>query len=81
MLTELLGEKGWCSYDDVKRLSDEQGVSMGTLKNAKKALNLKTIRVGFGKGSINYWITADSDSENMKHVIEEYILNHTDNHS
>ena len=55
LLTELLGEKGWCGYDEVKALSEEYGVSMSTLKRAKKERNIETAKSGFDKQT-TYWI-------------------------
>ena len=66
MLTELLGEKGWCSYDDVKRLSDEEGVNIATLNKVKKQMGLKTLRIGKGSEHSAFWYTDGINTENLK---------------
>lgn len=54
-LSELLGDSGKMAVNDIFTLGVNSGFSKDQLKRAKKQLKVKTIREGFGKGSVLFW--------------------------
>ena len=64
-LKELMGEKGWTSLDEIKRLCDETGISMATLQRAKKDLHVQLRR----DGRRSWWLMPGSPSEGVQTAI------------
>ena len=65
LLTELLGEKGWCEYSEVKAAAEEYGVNMNTLNKVKQSMNLQTVMIGYEKKR-TYWLTEEYDKVKFK---------------
>ena len=51
-LKELMGDKGWTSLDDVKKLCNDKGISLATMQRAKRDMQLNVLRAG-----LNSWWT------------------------
>ncbi len=43
-LKELMGEKGWTSYDDVVKMAKEKGLAMSTMRRARDEMNMEVAR-------------------------------------
>lgn len=54
-LSELLGDGGKMAVNNIFSAGENSGFSKDQLKRAKNQLKVKTIREGFGKGSVNFW--------------------------
>ncbi len=45
-LKELMGDKGWTSYDEVKKMCENKGIATTTVQRAKAEMHLKQMRRG-----------------------------------
>ena len=57
-LQELIGEKGWTSVEDVKKLCTDKGLSMASMYRARTEMNLKMMR----NGHKAWWISSRADN-------------------
>ncbi len=65
LLDNLLGEKGWAKFSQVKALQEEYGISYGTINRAEEELGLDTVCIGYNP-KITYWIDSDIDKTLFK---------------
>jgi hypothetical protein len=64
LLTELLGEKGWCEYSEVREMAEEYGLSLSTINRAKQTMKLQTVRFGYNPQKV-YWLSSEIDKDNF----------------
>ena len=65
-LTEMLGDEGVCSYEDIETYTVMAGISKATLNRVKKKLLIQTVKVGYGKDMETYWLSPFVDVEQFK---------------
>ena len=73
-LNDLIGEKGFAKYEDIKKLQEELGCGKDTMYRAKKDLQLDNISIGFSKNKTTYWIAPEFDKEEFKAQKEKELL-------
>lgn len=61
-LKELLGDKGWASYEDVVKMCKAKNIAQTTLYRAKSELHIKQLRVGSASIAKRWWLLPSVDA-------------------
>jgi len=64
-LTELLGEDGYTTLEQVQTFQNMEGISERTMYRAKDFLELQKLSIGFNP-KVTYWLAPDVDKEEFK---------------
>ena len=62
----------------MKRLAEEQGVSLALFRKIKKQNGINSIKLGYGSFQNSYWFSNEIDKENMKQEIENEMKSQSD---
>ena len=65
----LLESSGYADYDDVIKLQEELDIGNTTLKEVKKKLRIKSLKLGF-KDPKHFWLASGADKEALKKELQ-----------
>ena len=66
VILELLGDEGYCEAKAIYELAGMRGISKRTLYNARDEMHLQSVKIGFGKNKVTWWLSPDVDKETFK---------------
>lgn len=65
-LDRFLGDKGAAKLSQIQTWAALQGISQRTLYNAKNAMELQTLQIGFSSDKTTWWLQPDVDKEKFR---------------